>query len=130
MTVSRNRFYLNKAEGKISGVCAGFADYLGVDALWIRAAVVALTVLVSFITIPLYIIIAVLASRRPRDLYAGDPYIDDRAEEQRLERALRRRERSTRVRSDLRDMDRRLAEVEHHYTSSGTRLSAEIDRLS
>jgi len=37
--------------------------------------------------------------------------------------------RSGRLRSELSDIDRRVAEMEAHYTSSNSRLAAEIDSL-
>ena len=45
MSVRSNAFRLNKSEGKIMGVCAGLADYSGVDATIVRIAAVALTLL-------------------------------------------------------------------------------------
>lgn len=125
MSRSRNRYYLNKREGKLFGVCAGFADYLGIDALWVRVAVVALTVLGSFVTIPLYFIIAFLASSRPEEI----AWHGDRDGEAYLDRLTTpRQDRSARLRSDISDMDRRLAEMETIY-SGNSRLSSEIDRL-
>ena len=40
---SRTRFYLDPARGKVKGVCAGIADYVGVDVTWIRVGAVLLT---------------------------------------------------------------------------------------
>ncbi|MES2988040.1 MAG: PspC domain-containing protein, partial [Pseudomonadota bacterium] len=31
---SRTKFYLDKQNGKIMGVCAGLADYTGIEAIW------------------------------------------------------------------------------------------------
>ena len=98
-----------------------------------------LTFWVSFITIPIYIAVAVLADRRPMALYSE-------AEEERLLRRMERRRarqglgaglgaglgrsRSNRLRTDLSDLDRRIADMEAHYsTSSSSRLAAEIDSL-
>lgn len=36
MTYSQNKFYLDKQNGKLSGVCSGLADYTGWDVTWIR----------------------------------------------------------------------------------------------
>lgn len=120
--MSRGPFYLNKSNAKISGVCAGIADYTGVDALWIRLAALLLTLFVSFITIPIYIGAAFAAQKRPASLY------DDAAED-RLLRRMERDRSKTRYRTELSDMDRRVAEIEAYYSSSNTRLAAEIDRL-
>ena len=129
--MSRGPFYLDKSNAKMAGVCAGIADYTGVDALWIRLGAVFLTFWVSFITIPIYIAVAVLADNRPMALYSED-------EEERLLRRMERRRqhrgmvttRSKRLRSDVSDLDRRIAEMEAHYSSSSnSRLAAKIDSL-
>jgi len=123
MRRSGNHYYLNKADGKVFGVCAGFADYLGVDALWIRIAVVAMTLLGMGIIIPIYFLIAFLATTGPSRIdYDG---MDD---ETYLDRLRRGRDRSSRIRTDISDMDRRLAEMERSY-GTDSRLSNEIDSL-
>ena len=54
-------FHLDKRDGKIFGVCAGLANYTGVDAMWIRIALVAATLLLTGLTIPIYIAAALIA---------------------------------------------------------------------
>jgi phage shock protein C len=120
--VSSSGFHLNKAEGKFLGVCAGIADYTGIDALWVRAALVGLTLLGWGTAIPVYFLVAFLASPRPSRI--DYDAVDD---ERYLERMRRRR--SSRMRNDVSEMDRRLSEMEHDYGRS-SRLSSEIDRLS
>lgn len=133
--MSRGQFYLDKSNAKLAGVCAGIADYTGVDTLWIRIAAVFLTFWVSFITIPIYIAVAMLADSRPMALYSEDE------EDRLLRRMERRRARrgsldryglsspSSRLRSDLSDLDKRIADMEAHYSGSSSRLAAEIDSL-
>ena len=41
-------FRLDKKNAMFLGVCSGLADYLGVDATWVRVAAVAVTVLHGF----------------------------------------------------------------------------------
>ncbi|HKU09278.1 MAG TPA: PspC domain-containing protein [Bradyrhizobium sp.] len=124
--MSRGQFYLDKSNAKLAGVCAGIADYTGVDALWIRIAAVFLTFWVSFITIPLYIAVALLADKRPNYLYSPE---EEERLPHRMERRRARQGRSTRLRSEITDMDRRVADLEAHYTSSNSRLAAEIESL-
>jgi len=121
-TVARGQFYLDKSNAKLAGVCAGIADYTGVDALWVRIAAVFLTFFVSFITIPIYIGAALAANKRPMSLYSE-------AEEERLLRRLNRSGRKNRYRAELSEMDRRVAEIEARYSNSNARLAAEIDSL-
>lgn len=143
--MSRGQFHLDKSNAKLAGVCSGLADYTGVDTLWVRIAAVLLTFFVSFVTIPIYIAVALMADKRPMSLYSE-------AEEERLLRRMERRRnrregrqgfgqslmrapnrsaanRSGLLRSELSDIDRRVAEMEAHYTNSNSRLAAEIDSL-
>jgi phage shock protein C len=120
----RTRFYRDKLNGKLLGVCAGIADYTGVDATLVRIAVVLLTLLGAGIIIPAYFIAAFLAPAKPAHLYA------DR-DEQRFWQGVRQSPGRTarEVRSKFRDIDHRLAEVEQFYVSSNPRLRAEIEKL-
>ena len=54
-------FRLDKNQGKLMGVCAGLANYTGVDALWIRLGLVAVTLLLTGVTIPIYIAAGLIA---------------------------------------------------------------------
>lgn len=124
MNSPRTRFYRDKLNGKLLGICAGIADYTGVDVTVVRVAVVLLTLMGAGIIIPAYIIAGFLAPAKPAQLYA------DR-DEQRFWQGVRQSPgRTTReVRAKFRDLDRRLAEVEQFYVSSNPRLRAEIDKL-
>ena len=120
--MARGQFYLDKSNAKLAGVCSGIADYAGVDALWVRIAAVLLTLLVSFITIPIYIGAALAAPKRPTSLYSPE-------EEDRLLRREMQRGRNGRMRSELADIDRRVSDIEARYSTSNARLAAEIDGL-
>ena len=123
MNSRHTKFYRDKVHGKIFGVCAGLADYTGIDVLWVRIGVIALTLTVGF-TLPLYIAITLLSEARPPALYAD-------GNEQRFWQGVRQSPARTarEVRSRFRDIDRRLASVEAYYVSSNPRLSDEIERL-
>jgi phage shock protein C len=123
MSSIHTRFYRDKVNGKLMGVCAGIADYTGVDVLWIRLAAVIL-VFSTGIAIPAYFAIGFLAEKKPAALYAD-------AQEQRFWQGVRQSPARTarEVRASFRDIDRRLAEVESFYVSSNPRLSAEIESL-
>ena len=123
MNTPRTRFYRNKAEGKFLGVCAGIADYTGVDALWVR-----LGFLIAMFTLGwpffVYFAIGMFAPAKPLALYA------DKQEEQFWQGVRQSPARSAReVRARFRDIDRRLARVEEHYVSGNRALSAEIEKL-
>jgi len=125
MSASRTKFYLDKQNRKWLGVCAGIADYTGVEVTWIRVGVVLLTIMGGFPwTLIAYWVAAWVANPKPAGLYAD-------AEDQKFWQGVRRSPaRSTReVRSRFRDIDRRLADVELYYTSRNTSLADEIERL-
>jgi phage shock protein C len=64
MSVRTGSFRLNKSEGKLMGVCAGLADYSGIDLTLIRVLTVLLTLCGVGSTIVLYLIVGLLAPAR------------------------------------------------------------------
>lgn len=124
MSVRRTKFYLDKRNKKLMGVCAGIADFFGVDAVWIRLATVLGTMFLGW-PILAYLVIAWVAEAKPYALY------DDDADRQAFWRTARvAPQRTIRdVRSSFRDIDRRMRDIETHVTSSNSRLAAEIDSL-
>lgn len=125
MPPRRTRYYLDKRHAKWMGVCAGFAEYAGIEAIWVRIAAVLLTLMGGFPwTLVAYFLTAWMAQPNPGGLYSDD-------EDARFWQGVRSNPaRSTReVRSKFRDIDRRLADIEIYYTSRNTRLADEIDSL-
>ncbi|MET0374135.1 MAG: PspC domain-containing protein [Rhizorhabdus sp.] len=61
MSVRSNSFRLNKSDGKIMGVCAGLADYSGIDLMLIRVLTVLLTLAGVGSTIILYLLVGMIA---------------------------------------------------------------------
>ena len=124
MSPSRTKFYRDKANGKVMGICAGIAEYTGFDVTLVRIGMVVLTVAVSGTLIPIYFIAGWIAPEKPRDLY-------ETVEDQKFWQGVRTNpKRSTaEVRSKFRELDRRLADIETHYTSRNTRLADEIEAL-
>jgi phage shock protein C len=127
MTNARHtKFYLDTQKRKWSGVCAGIADYTGLDATVVRFGAVVLTLLGGFPwTVIAYFVAAWMAPKKPVEFYGQDP------EQTKFWQGVRASPaRSVRdVRSRLRDIDRRMAEVEMYVTSSDTRLAREIEQL-
>lgn len=123
---SRTRFYLDKSNGKFMGVCAGIADYTGFDVTLVRI----IYLLVTFcggagLLIPLYFITAWLAQDRPRELEVTDP------DQQRFWQGVRTSPSRTArdIHSRFRDIDRRLADIEHYVTAENRSLAREIEQL-
>jgi phage shock protein C len=120
----RTSFYRDKQNGKFMGVCAGIADYTGVDVIWVRLGAVALMLMGVGIIIPAYFIAGMFANKKPAHLYV------DRQEQQFWQGVRQSPARTARdVRATFRDIDRRLADIELYYVSANPRLSDEIERL-
>lgn len=127
MTEPRHtRFYLDRDNRKWAGVCAGIADYTGIDVNFVRVGAVLLTVMGAFPwTLIAYWITASIAKPKPRELRNEAP------ETAKFWQGVRTHPRLTirDVRSRFRDIDRRLADVETYVTSSHSRLAREIEQL-
>jgi phage shock protein C len=123
MSGIRTRYYRDKQNGKLAGVCSGLADYTGIETLWIRLGVILLTIAFGWPLIA-YFVIAWLAPVKPVGLYTS-------REEQKFWQGVRANpSRSARdVRASFRELDRRLADIELYYTSRNKRLEDEIESL-
>lgn len=110
------KFYLNRREGKLWGVCAGIADYTGIDATLVRVGLVVLTLLGGFPwTLLAYGAVGWIAQSkgqvRRRSEPVGEPGM---------------------LRGDPgpeREIDRRIAEVDHFVAHSNSRLAREFEEL-
>ncbi len=120
----RTSFYRDKHNAKLMGVCAGIADYTGVNAIWIRLGFLALMMMTGGSILFFYFIVGLLANKKPEHLYG------DRQEQKFWQRVRQSPARTARdVRATFRDIDRRLADIESYYVSNNPRLSDEIERL-
>ena len=127
MTEARHtKFYVDKRNKKWMGVCAGIADYSGIDVTVVRIGLVILTIATGFAwTILVYLIAGWMAPRKPTELYEQKP--EDKKFWQQVRTSPRRTVRE--VRAKFREIDRRLADVETYVTSSHGRLAQEIEQL-
>ncbi|WP_375270128.1 envelope stress response membrane protein PspC [Sphingomonas sp.] len=125
MSDSRTKFYLDKQDAKWKGVCSGIADYTGIEVIWVRIAMILLTLAGGFPwTLIAYALVAWMAEPKPVNLY------QDRADQKFWQGVRSNPTRSTaEVRSKFRELDRRLADIELHYTSRNSALANEIDSL-
>jgi phage shock protein C len=128
MPPRRTRFYLDKQNGKFLGVCAGIADYTGIDVMLVRVGFVLLNFATGFfggMGPVAYFAVAWLADKRPSEFE-----YEDREDRKFWQKVRARPGNSVRdVRSKFRDIDRRLADVELHVTSQNRRLADEIEAL-
>ena len=124
-TPSRTKFYLDKRHKKFLGVCAGIANYTGLDVTLVRIGLVAAVVIGAGALIPVYFIAGWVADDEPRQLAAEDP------DEQRFWQGVRASpaQSAREIRSRMRDVDRRLADIEYYVTTENRSLAREIDEL-
>jgi phage shock protein C len=123
MSARHTKFYLDKRNGKFMGVCAGLADYTGLDPTMVRVAAVLLTLFAMGPILP--VVYLVIATDKPAEFESMS------REDQRFWQGVRAKPgNSVRdVRSRFRDIDRRLSDLEVYYTSHNRRLADEIDSL-
>jgi phage shock protein C len=122
---SRTRFYKDKANGKLFGVCSGIADYTGIDVVLVRIMFAFSVFLSGGMTLPLYFITALVADNKPIEIRDTDP--DQRRFWQGVRASPARSARE--IKSRLRSIDRRVADIEHYVTTENRSLAREIDEL-
>jgi len=122
---SRTRFYRDKRNGKVNGICAGIADYTGFDVTLVRICMLAALFLSSGSIIPIYFIAGWISPTKPSAFDYSD------SEDTRFWQGVRASPaRSARdIRSRFRDIDRRLADIESYVTSENRTLAREIEQL-
>ena len=122
---SRTRFYRDKQNGKVMGVCAGIADYTGFDVALVRICFLAAVFMSGGSVLPFYFIAGWVAPTRPRELeYDGS---EDRQFWQGVRASPTRAARD--IRSRFKDIDRRLADIESYVTTENRTLAREIEQL-
>jgi phage shock protein C len=122
---SRTRFYRDKQNGKLMGVCAGIADYTGFDVALVRIAFLAAVFMSGGSVLPFYFIAGWVAPTKPRELeYSGS---EDKQFWQGVRASPARAARD--IRSRFKDIDRRLADIESYVTTENRSLAQEIEQL-
>ena len=113
MSLGQGRFEVDRTEGKFLGVCAGLANYTGVDVTLVRVGIVLVTVLGAFPwTLIAYGVAAFLGRERAHRAFGFD--------------RVATREQS---RERMRNLDLRMQAIETYVTSSNSRLAREIEEL-
>jgi phage shock protein C len=122
---SRTRFYRDKQNGKIMGVCAGIADYTGFDVSLVRIGFLAALFMSGGGILPFYFIMGMVSPKKPQSLERVD-----REEKQFWQGVRASPARAARdIRSRLKDIDRRLADIESYVTTENRSLAREIEQL-
>lgn len=122
---SRSRLYRDPANGKVMGVLAGLADYMGVRVGVLRCLFILGCIFGWFVPlVPAYFIAGFLLEPKPEDLYEDE-------EEEAFWRAVRRAPDYTTqdLKRKLAAVDRRIQEMEAYLTSQRFRLDRELKGL-
>src|SRR5205814_3085430 len=122
---SRTRFYRDKRNGKLFGVCAGIADYTGFDVSLVRVCFLAAMFMSGGGVLPFYFIAAMVTPTKPVSLERAD--VEERQFWQGVRAAPARAARD--IRSRFKDIDRRLADIESYVTTENRSLAREIEQL-
>lgn len=112
MNVQGKRFEVDRANGKIAGVCAGIANMTGVDATILRVGLVLVAIFGSFWILAVYAAAAVIG--QPRRSQST---------------ALSRTPGGEDARARMRSLDVRMQAIETYVTSSNSKLAREIEDL-
>jgi phage shock protein C len=123
---SRTRFYRDKRNGKLFGICAGIADYTGFDVSLVRVCFLAAMFMSGGGVLPFYFIAAMVTPTKPVSFERVD------REETKFWQGVRASPaRAARdIRSRFKDIDRRLADIESYVTTENRSLAREIDALA
>jgi len=122
---SRTRFYRDKQHGKVLGICAGIADYTGFDVSLVRVCFLAAVFMSGGGILPFYFIAGMISPTKPRALEMESR--EDNKFWQGVRASPARAARD--IRSRLKDIDRRLADIESYVTTENRSLAREIEQL-
>ena len=67
-----HRLYLDKDNGILAGVCAGLANYFGLNRRGLQLVVAVSTLFFFPFVVPAYIILAIILPQKPGDLYEDE----------------------------------------------------------
>jgi phage shock protein C len=119
-----HRLYRDRDAGKLFGVCAGIADYLGIEVIVVRLAAVIGAVFFTMPVVGAYLLAALVLKPKPGRLYAN-------REEEEFWRTLTTKPDRTLagLRHKFRDMERRLIGLETYVSSNEFELNRAIKDL-
>lgn len=131
MHSGRSKFRLNKADGKVMGVCAGLADYFNVDPTLVRIAVAAGIIMTFPVGLIAYLILAIVAQSGATHSMGRRRHRHERSSRREPAMAAPRLSEASveATRDRMRDLDARMQAIETYVTSSNSDLAREIEAL-
>ncbi|MFT5350333.1 MAG: phage shock protein C [Gammaproteobacteria bacterium] len=121
------KLYLNKDGGIVGGVCAGIADYLGIDKWLVRIIAITLFVFTNSLVLFIYLLCWIFVDKKPVN------YVEDPLEKEFVRANLRRKFSGangfTDTVSRFHQLELRMRRLEAYITSKRFNLSREINDL-
>lgn len=120
---SRAKLYRIPKDGRVGGVCAGLADYWGVDPLFVRLGLVASLFVFQVFPLALYVVLWIIMPIRPEELYKD-------AQEEQFWQGVKREPRGSiqKLHLHYRKLEHRLRAMETEVTSAQYRFDQELKK--
>lgn len=126
------RLRRNKIDGVIGGVCAGLADYFGIDVVIVRIMAIVGLIFLGGISLPAYILMWIFVPKDKRAPYYREYREAKKARKQHRaskEKSVIRTATFRDVKSKFRSLEERLQDLERSVTSKEWRLRREFRDL-
>jgi len=129
VVMSKN-LYRDPQRGALGGVCAGLADYLGVEVWVVRLVAVTALIFASFLTMLLYLVAWAMLDKKPRaETGANASYGSAQLKQHGWQQGLMPHQALDRTAQQLDALERRLQAMERCVTSKEYQLRRDLQRL-
>ncbi|MCW0507232.1 phage shock protein C [Aeromonas piscicola] len=123
--------YRDPQRGKIAGVCAGLADYFGVETWIVRLLAISGLIFAGFITFTAYVAAWFLLDKRPVTLYENEEgeFAEVRMKARSWQAGVTPHQALGRIAQELDTLEPRLQRIEKLVTSKEFTLQREFSKL-
>ena len=122
------QLYRDPSRGALGGVCAGIADYMGVEIWVVRLVAVTALIFASFLTLVLYLAAWAFLDKKPLPS-AEKKHGPAQVKQHGWQQGLMPTEALERVEQQLEQLDKRLQAMERCVTSREYQLRRDLQRL-
>ena len=125
--MNRVPLYRDPQHGKLTGVCAGVANFFGLERWLVRILVVSATLLGGgFLVILLYIALSLMLEKKP---YVKEEYSAHTIKSKPWEQGKTAKQLLETLESDLKQVERRVQKIEAYVTSEAFDVNREFNKL-
>ncbi|WP_421239938.1 envelope stress response membrane protein PspC [Aeromonas enteropelogenes] len=127
----RRNLYRDPRQGKIAGVCAGLADYFGVETWIVRLLAISGLIFAGFITFTAYMAAWFLLDKKPVTLYEQEEeaFAEVRMKARSWQAGITPHQALGRIHRELDALEPRLQQIEKLVTSKEFTLQREFRKL-